>query len=408
MLVFLIAILGSCAPQTGEGEAGSAASPDQSDRPFDAPQLPAPGAGEDFYALPGVLPEGSPGTLLRLEPISAPAGARGWRVLYHSTALDGRDIAVSGLVFAPDRPAVAGTRAVVAWGHGSLGLGDGCALSRSPEEFIGSPLFTELLDDDFVLAATDYEGLGTPGPHPWLVGKSEGRSMLDAVRAAARISETGAGERFVAFGASQGGGAALFAGELAPGYAEELELLGVVAAAPAAELDLLVLLAEGQLVAGIGGFLVMGAFGFAAAYPQLPLEAILPASVISQRQEVEQLCQDQIERRFRGVPIDRLLITSPGSVPEWAGVITENTPGRRRTTAPVLLVHGNLDRVVPQEVSQLLYQRLCGIGVDTERQLYGGVGHGEVVGASGDDVIEWIGDRAAGRDRSSHPDRQLC
>ncbi|HEX2180578.1 MAG TPA: lipase family protein [Actinomycetota bacterium] len=408
LIVLLVLTLTACtAPPT---DSSGPEATDRNDAAVQAPQLPPPGAGEDFYSLPEKLPEGEPGRLLRLEELSTPAGINGWRVLYHSRAVDGRDIAVSGLIFAPAGPADT-PRTVVAWGHGSVGLGDSCAPSRTPEDFPNSRLFTELLDQGFVLAATDYEGLGTPGPHPWLVGESEGRSMLDSVRAAARIGEAGAGNRFVAFGASQGGGAALFAGELAPEYAGELELLGVVAAAPAAELDLIELvelLPMGQNLVGIGGFVVMGALGFSAAYPELGLDDILEPEVIEQREEIGRLCQNQIEQRFRGIPLERLLSASPGTVPNWAEAIRQNTAGRRETPAPVLVVHGTLDRVVPAQVSELLYQRLCGLGVEAERQLYPGVNHGDVVSASAGDVVPWIEDRAAGRERSPHPDRQLC
>ena len=30
---------------------------------------------------------------------------------------------------------------------------------------------------------TDYQGLGTPGPHPYLIGTAEGRSVVDIVAA---------------------------------------------------------------------------------------------------------------------------------------------------------------------------------------------------------------------------------
>jgi alpha-beta hydrolase superfamily lysophospholipase len=408
LVLLLVLVLTACTDLPADSTNIDASDPD--DPAAQAPQLPPPGPGEDFYSLPDELPEGEPGTLLRLEQLSTPAGINGWRVLYHSRAVDGRDIAVSGLVFAPDAPA-AGPRTVLAWGHGSVGLGDSCAPSRTPEDFPNSRLFTELLNRGFVLAATDYEGLGTPGLHPWLVGESEGRSMLDSVRAAARIDRSEAGKRFLAFGASQGGGAALFAGELAPEYAPELELLGVVAAAPAAELDLIdlvELLPMGQSLVGIGGFVVMGALGFSAAYPELDLDEILQPEVIEQSEEVGRLCQNQIEQKYRGIPLDQLLSASPGTVANWSEAIRRNTAGRRETPAPVLVVHGTLDRVVPPQVSELLYQRLCGLGVEAERQLYPGIDHGAVVGASAEDMVAWIEDRAAGRERAPHPDRQLC
>lgn len=88
-----------------------------------------------------------------------------------------------------------------------------------------------LVGDGYAVAATDYERLGTPGVHPYLVSASEGRSVVDAVRAAgdldARVSN-----RWFAVGHSQGGHAAMAAGELARDYGQGLDLLGTVALAP--------------------------------------------------------------------------------------------------------------------------------------------------------------------------------
>ena len=39
-------------------------------------------------------------------------------------------------------------------------------------------------ENGYAIAATDYPGLGTPGPHPYLVGDSEARAVIDSVRAA--------------------------------------------------------------------------------------------------------------------------------------------------------------------------------------------------------------------------------
>lgn len=399
-------LLGACASKT-QPAANVPAQPPLSPSPGSVlpAQLPAPAPGESFYDLPEV-PAAGPGRLARIDPIDLRAGVRGWRVLYHSTSLDGRDIVVSGLVFAPEAPAT-GPRPVVAWGHGSVGLGDSCAPSRSPADLAGSSILSDLLNRGYVVAATDYEGLGTPGPHPWLVGLSEGRGVLDSVRAARQIPEAGAGNRFLALGGSQGGGAVLFAGELAAGYAEELELMGVVAAAPAAELDLLAMLPEGNLTAATG-FVVMGAFGFKAAYPELDLQAILQPEVIAQQERVERLCQEEIGSRFRTTRLDRVLKTSPAEVEGWAQAITENTPGRTKTPAPIFLVHGEADQVVPVEVSRLLFDRLCGLGGVAQLQTYRGADHVGVIRAAGPDVLAWIDARNAGKEVSERPEARTC
>lgn len=377
-------------------------SPDESSAPEQTPsvssradQIPELPPGQDFYAIPPEIPNGEPGSLVRIQTVEAPEGANGWRVLYHSQAVDGRDIVVSGLVFAPDVPAGAVQRPVVAWAHGAVGLGDVCAPSRSPQDLLAQPLLSELLARGYVIAATDYEGLGTPGGHPWLVGLSEGRSVLDSVRATGQIPEAHASEQFLAVGASQGGGAVLFAGELASSYAAELELLGVAATAPAAELDLLAL-AVGESQEAIAGYLVMGAFGFKAAYPDLPLQAVLAEDVIAQRDEVESMCQRQIIETFAGYSHERLLVRSPADVKSWATAITENTPGRQTTAAPVLLLHGDQDEVVPPVISQLLLQRLCSLGVQAERREYRGADHAGVLVASLEDLLNWIQARATG------------
>lgn len=405
--MFACLVLGAC---------GSPAAP-ESQEPIPAPsssvpgavfppQLLAPNQGEDFYELPGDAPAGHPGRLVRLEPLDAPEGVRGWRVLYHSSSVDGRDIVVSGLVFAPEAPST-DLRPVVAWGHGSVGLGDSCAPSRSPGDVAGSSILSALLSRGYVVAATDYEGLGTPGSHPWLVGQSEGRGVLDSVRAARQIPEASAGNRFLALGASQGGGAVLFAGELAPRYAPELELMGVVAAAPAAELDLLALMPEGSLSVATG-FVVMGAFGFKAAYPDLDLGAILHPDVIAQQGGVERLCQDEIGSRFRSVRLDRVLKANPAESKGWREAINENTPGRKETRAPILVVHGDGDQVVPVEVSRLLFNRLCGLGGVAQLQTYRGADHVGVLRAAGSDVLAWIDARNAGVEPAERPGVNTC
>ena len=101
------------------------------------------------------------------------------------------------------------------------------------------------LDEGIIVTATDYEGLGTPGVHPYIVGESEGRGVVDIVRAARHLSFAHAGDRFVVWGHSQGGHAALFANQIAPTWAPELHLLGTEAGAPATELPLLGALFQG-------------------------------------------------------------------------------------------------------------------------------------------------------------------
>ena len=87
-------------------------------------------------------------------------------MLYHSRAVDGRDIAVSGVVVVPTGAAAKGSRPVVTWAHGTTGMGDPCAPSKRADVAATLPFVKQLVDAGYVVAATDYEGLGTPGVHP--------------------------------------------------------------------------------------------------------------------------------------------------------------------------------------------------------------------------------------------------
>src|SRR5262249_38673605 len=118
---------------------------------------------------------------------------------------------------------------------------------------------------------TDYEGLGTPGEHTYSVGRSEGHAVLDAARAALRLRGGGlAPDAKVAFwGYSQGGGAAVWAGELASSYAPELHTVGVVAGGVPADLTKVSVAVDGAAWAGAE---FMAALGLDAAYPELTLD----------------------------------------------------------------------------------------------------------------------------------------
>src|SRR5271169_3448077 len=190
-----------------------------------------------FYRAPSSSIAGPPGSLVRQQVIDgAPLGATTYRVLYRSTGLDDQPILVSGVVIVPQGDPPSGGRPIVAWAHPTSGVVSRCAPSLAIFLFEQIQGLRSFVRDGYVVAATDYPGLGTPGPHPYLVGTSEARAVIDSVRVAATMPGAGGGKKFVVWGHSQGGHAALFTGIIAKTYAPELNLLGVAAAAPATDL----------------------------------------------------------------------------------------------------------------------------------------------------------------------------
>jgi pimeloyl-ACP methyl ester carboxylesterase len=382
------------------GDGGDGAAAPEAAPPTAPPDGPAAGPpGDDITRVPDPLPDGTPGDLLALRELdgdAVPDGARAWELLHLSTSVDGEPVAVSGALFAPDGPAPAGGRPVLSWGHGTTGVADACAPTRRG---VVVPFLGQLLARGYVVAATDYEGLGTPGTHPYLVGESAGRSVLDGVRATSRVEGAGAGGPVVAFGHSQGGQAALFAGILAPEHAPELDLVGVVAGAPPAELRTLL---RGAAAAPGGlGYLVSSAVGFAAAYDDLDLAEVLTPAALDRAAVVEEACMGEVAAAFVGSSVDDVLATDPLQVPAWARRIAGNEPGEQPVAAPVLVVQGGADSLVPAATNEAAAARLCAGGATLALRPYPGAGHTDVLGAAADEILDWIDDRVAGRSAPS-------
>ncbi|WP_291279863.1 lipase family protein [Galactobacter sp.] len=221
-----------------------------------------------FYAAPRTVPS-EPGRLIRSEPFTrgVPENATGYRILCTTTQQDGSATVASGLVVVPRKGA--GDWPVVDWTHGTTGVARQCAPSLLSEPFESGALFVlpQVINHGWALVATDYIGLGTQGKHPYLIGRPSAHASLDAVRAARQLDGARLGKKTVAWGHSQGGGAALWTGALAKDYAPDVHVSGVAALAPATNLP--------QLTSGLDkvtGGSVFGSYvisAYAAQYPDV-------------------------------------------------------------------------------------------------------------------------------------------
>jgi alpha-beta hydrolase superfamily lysophospholipase len=179
------------------------------------------------------------------------------------------------------------------------------------------PGIEEFMEAGYVIAATDYQGLGTPGPHPYLVGDSEGIGALDSVRAARNLAEAGASADFVVWGESQGGHASLFAGQLASTYAPELNLHGVVGSAPAADLvDLFkTKTSEGTAVGNI--FSSMALSSWARVYGQADLDQIVTPAARPLVNRIAENCIQNPAQILASAPAATALNVTSLSNPPW-------------------------------------------------------------------------------------------
>lgn len=360
--------------------------------------IPTGPAGDAFYTPPTPLPRGKPGDVLRARPVKAPAGTKGWRILYLSTTVQDAPVAVSGLLFAPDPLPAGQPLPVLAVAHGTTGLGDQCAPSRLAEteensvEIAGLP---SEVTSRYVVVVTDYEGLGTPGVHPYVVGLSEGRNVLDSIRAAQRFPGAGttSASKSVTWGHSQGGGAALFTGELASTYAPDANLAGVAAGAPASELKLL---GTALRTSPFFGYVFMAAAGFHAAYPDLDLSTVFTPAGIEAVQRAGEQCGSETVDAYRGKDPNLYLKVDPGTTEPFASLLEENSPGVRRATVPVFLYQGEADEQIPVVASKLVMDRYCKNGTTVSRKTWPGASHSGVVPLALPDIEQFLADRLAG------------
>lgn len=352
-----------------------------------------------FYIATDQELAGAPGTIIRAQPMrGAPDGAAAYRVLYRSVGLRDQPIAVSGVVVVPAGPAPAGGRPIVAWAHPTTGVVPHCAPSLAIGVFRQIQGLRAMLARGYAVAATDYPGLGTPGPHPYLVGVSEGRAIIDSVRAARDMSGVGAGRHFAVWGHSQGGQAALYGAILAKSYAPELELAGVAAAAPATELA--TLMAEDINSAGGRNLTAMTLWSWQRVFDAPMARVVTPAAIPVVNLLAEE-CIESIfdiflrERAGRSLVRSFLSVPNPLDLEPWKSLAAQNTPGTLPSEIPVMLSQGGDDRLVRPQVTKDYMEHLCRAGSSVRMLFLPQANHGFIGRDSAGAAVGWIADRFA-------------
>lgn len=361
-----------------------------------------------FYTPPSPLPPGAPGALIRTEKVTGvpgvPAHATVWRILFHSRSIYGRDIAESGYVVVPGTTAPSGGYPILSWAHGTTGFAGICAPSLfTSQGGVGPYVLPGLgayLKAGFVVAATDYQGLGTPGIHPYLLGESEGRGVLDAARAARRLPGLHTSSTVMIYGHSQGGQAALFAGELAPTYAPDLHIAGVVAAAPATNLSTIVGVLTASVGQGIMIFTLPVAYTWAETYRDLPLSDLFtPSGENVAASVVTKGCLPTLAQAITARHLTTGAVFQPGAAtnPVVVAHARLNDPGRVKTSAPILVVQGTADTTVPPALTDAYVTKMaCPIGDTIDYLHVTGATHGTIVNVAVPTIAQWMTKRLEG------------
>lgn len=351
-----------------------------------APKVRTGPAGARFYTPPARLLAGPPGTLVWARPATGipalPAAARTQLVLYRSRSSSGAPVAVSGTVSVPRGPAPVGGWPIVSWAHVTTGSADVCAPSRATadnpeiERMVrGDRIATRLLQAGIAVARSDGEGIGTPGPHPYLMGTALARAQIEIVRAARR-ADGRIGRRWAAAGHSEGGIATLFSASLARRLAPELDLRAAAAAAPPTHtrdlLDLLrgdpVALPGGDPFSGLAGLIIGGAEAVDPGLGPLLRHGALSPRATALLPQLEQRCLVELTRP------DSWGGLAPAQIPgprfpairkRFYDLLDANDPlGIELGPTPIRLDQGLLDAVAPFPFLEDLVRRQRARGAD--------------------------------------------
>lgn len=360
---------------------------------------------DPFYAPPQPL-EAPPGTLLRTEPLTFVdpvattdvEGGTAYRMLYVSARPDGAPAVSGAMVFIPDTPAPAEGRPVLAWAHGTVGMGDACAPSRSTKGINDMAGWLEqALSLGWVVVATDYVGLGTPGPELYLVAQAEVNDIVHSVQALRQWDVAEAGNRYAVYGHSQGGHSALWAGHLARDIDPSLELVGVAAAAPAAMLPEIVSV-QWDTAAGwaIGPEALVA---WRTVDPSLPLEGVVTDAGVNNYERLADECimLAALEGLARNDLGQSFFAADPVTAPGWSDVIADQTPPPLPADMPVFVAQGTADEVVLAWPNALLQEEWCAAGSNLTTLWMGGVDHLKAAITAGPQAITWMADRFAER-----------
>jgi pimeloyl-ACP methyl ester carboxylesterase len=336
-------------------------------------------APDAFYDPPANLPH-QPGALLRSEPlkdVTLPAGIRGWRILYATTVDDNTPATAVATVFAQTDPPD-GPRPVIAWEHATTGLLQKCmpSLLSAPTKGVFSR--DRIVKAGWVVVATDYSFAEKGGPHPYLIGEGEARATLDSVRAARQMPELTLDKRMAIWGYSQGGHAALWTGIIGPRYAPDLEILGVAAIAPPANIrNALAMNVEADK--RFGPYL---ALSYSRFYPDITFEQAIRPGALDAARQIASLCcflppedAERIQALAATFDDPALAISSNKAL---EARLDQNTPDGP-IQAPVVIAQGLSDNVVPPSATDAYVEERCAAGQRLEYWTFAGRDHLTIV-----------------------------
>ena len=369
---------------------------------------PSPNEAPDpFYTPPATIPDGNPGDIIRARPSAAgPPTARdlasAWQVMYLSTGATGQRDVVTGTILVP-RGVDPKTAPVAGFAPGTTGPAFRCTVSRwiNSGAFYEQPAVNDMLKAGYAVAITDYDGYHENPDSTYINGKSMGSAMLDAVRAATRLPDAGlsATPKVVLRGYSQGGGATMWASQMAQTYAPELNIVGAAGGGVPSDLVRVAIANDGRFGEG---FVLNALIGLNNAYSDLNLDSYLTdAGRTTLANMAANDCTLELLENYQGQSLNDYTTTSPFLEYAWVAHLLENKLGAVKIPFPVFQYHGTKDNIVEFTQASQLRTKYCNLGVNETWKTYD-VDHITGVARGNADVMAFLADRLAGTPATSN------
>jgi len=331
---------------------------------------------------------------------------------YKMLGQSGQEVQATSLVFTPNTPPPVGGWPIVVWAHGTTGVADTCAPSKAALADSTKDLISKLLAAGYVVVAPDYEGLGTPGIHPFLNIKSEAFSITDAVVAARNyLSQRNllTSKKWLTVGHSQGGHAALGAAQYAS--RAQLDYKGTVAVAPASNLVGILVDGEAQVAnapidikiatyAQLDTYTALVTAGIRNTQPAFNYSQVFTSQISSIAAQAENLCSGPLYGAFyegmsnyakdHNGTLDGFTRTQPNfmAVPLVKTFLEKDSqPLQVKVTTPIIIYQGIADPTVPKLATDLLIFNATTLGTKINSYVTGNWDHGTVMSNNVDNIV---------------------
>ncbi len=363
----------------------------------------------NFYNTSDIPKNGPLGEVIRSEDVNTNlANGSAHRIIYRSQDKDGKITFSSGMIYIPNK-AASSPRPIVAWAHGTIGMGDSCAPSRQKVPVVENSInwVDAMLQKGWIVTATDYSGLGTPGVEPYLVGQGEANDVLNSVRAAKNFPGSDAGNQFAIWGHSQGGHSALFSSSRVKSYLPEYKLVGTVASAPAAELESLFSQQQNSAVAWIIGPEV--GVSWPSNYEGLDLASVFTKAGYNNFKGIAEKCINQaaIDGLIRERLGQKFFNDGIATNSVWQSILADQTAPVLSPSQPLMVAESLTDNVVLPNTTAKYIQRACSSGSNLTQLWLTNVGHIQLQSVISPTVINWINDRFNSRPALSNCNQPL-